>query len=261
MVPPAAAASTSPTPSAKPAGARPRPSPRSPTGIGPGGAMPCTAIAATGVRPPGRFASSRRAPASPAAPPSTDANTIVRAFRWSAKAAASSTTDAVAERARREIGAGRHVVAVREDDDRLVRGAPQQPTDVLHRDRPAVAGAVAERVHLRLRAGVDERLPDDLRGQRRGLAAGAAIGDVGDARGQLEGPLGVEGRRRVRRQIDAAGRVQPDQRDQQRDTGDDQPGDIESLGDEGRARRPAAVRLPPPRGLIACGAVHSTGGR
>ena len=49
------------------------------------------------------------------------------------------------------IGAGRHVVAVGEDDDRLVRLAPQRSlTMLLHRDRLAVAARSPERVHLRL---------------------------------------------------------------------------------------------------------------
>ena len=155
--------------------------------------------------------------------------------------------DGAAERAVGRIGSGWHVVTVGEDDDRLVRLAPQDRDDVAHRRLLAVAGRRPEGVDRRRRADVDERLRDDPGGEVGGLRAGRAIGDVGDALGQRQSPIGVEGGRRVGRQIDARRGVQADQRDQQRDARNDQSGHVQPAGDQLCASLPAAARLTPSR--------------
>ena len=181
-------------PRRSPAGARSRPSPAVGDRDRAGRARcPATAIAAKGFSVRGRRATSRRAPASPAAPPSTDASTSVRALRWSANAAASSTTTARAERAVGRVGSGRHVVAVREARRSPRSTRPGRIVTMLRIVACSPLRAVArKRVDRRRRADVGEapaRRPRAARAAR--LRAGRAIGDVGDR----SGPASAPGRR------------------------------------------------------------------
>ena len=142
--------------------------------------MPCTAIAATGFSVARQAGHEAPRAGVAGTPPSTDASTSVRALRWSANAAASSTTTAVPS-ALSAASAPGGTLSRWAKTTIASFDSPRRMVTMLRIVTRWPLRAVARKVSTcRLRADVGERLRDDLGGQSARSPTGRPVGHVGD---------------------------------------------------------------------------------